>query len=292
MYWCDECSLGRLAGEFVPDEVAKFYSGSYYTHITEWDETPPVVSFSSRLLSHIAWRFDWGVDFDPMEVDCVASGSSKIVCDIGCGNGDQLRRFKALGYEVVGVEPDDDARALAREVGPVYRGTAEQLPHDLDGRAFDVVLMSHVLEHCIDPIRSIENVRRLVAPGGRLIIEVPNNAATGFWRFGPVWPWADVPRHINFFTRRSLERLLENGGFKIEATFYTGYVRQYTADWLNTEQRIWLATKSDAPPNFKANAWWLLGRTALGANDTKYDSIRVHARPHDFSGPLLSVSNG
>lgn len=280
MQWCDACRFGRLGGDFDPAGVADFYAVDYYTHASDAPEAGSrPVSMASRLLFHLAWRADFGVDLDPHEVSVARhDGVAPTFCDIGCGNGDQLRRFKALGYDVVGVEPDEAARSVAREVGPVHAGTAEELPAALDGRVFDVVLMSHVLEHSIDPVRALANVRKIVSPQNHVVIEVPNSAALGFWRHGAVWPWTDVPRHINFFTLDSLARLLSEAGFEVERTFYTGYCRQYSTEWLATERQIWSATKQEPAPDFERAAWGLLARTAFAGKDAKYDSVRVHAR--------------
>jgi SAM-dependent methyltransferase len=278
MEWCDPCQFGRLAGQFDATSVAEFYAVAYYTHEADAAASASAVPFSTALLHHLAWRADYGIDFVPEEIPRPASELAPSVCDIGCGNGDQLRKFKALGYDVVGVEPDEQARGLAQDVETVYAGTAEEIPAALDGRVFDVVLMSHVLEHCIDPALALANVRKMLGEQSRLVIEVPNNAALGFWRQGAVWPWADIPRHINFFTIQSLERLLQDAGFEIERTFYTGYCRQYSAWWLGAEREIWSATRAESPPDFERAAWGLLAQTAFAGKDAKYDSVRVHAR--------------
>ncbi|WP_084800962.1 class I SAM-dependent methyltransferase [Bradyrhizobium sp. Tv2a-2] len=254
--WCNQCSFGRLAGDFTPEQVSSFYPASYYTHSIAKDESRKP-SPLERLLIHSAFKLDGGKDFDPSELP-----AGKTACDIGCGNGDLLRKLRSAGYSIVGIEPDQRARHIANDVCPTYDGTAEHLP---PVGKFDVVLMSHVLEHCIDPIRALTNAKSILANDGVIVIEVPNNAATGFRWFKDAWPWTDIPRHLSFFTERSLRLLLERTGLQVTDVFYTGYTRQFMPKWR-------------AELNLVRAGWPLLLRTMLAPNSAKYDSIRVHAR--------------
>jgi SAM-dependent methyltransferase len=271
--WCPRCQFGRLDGEFTLNEVSRFYPSNYYTHPTTAKDQSSKSSFAERLLVHLAWRFDNGVAFNPSELHL-----GETVCDVGCGNGSNLRKFKELGLRTFGIDPDPIARAVARDSGEIFDGTAESLPLELRGKAFDTILMSHSLEHCIDPQTAIENAIRLLAPTGTLVVEVPNNEAIGFSWFKATWPWTDIPRHLNFFTIRSISNLVENCGLRITTVFYVGFVRQFLPSWWVTHREI--SQKLDVKPrqNLKLIAWLLLVRTIFAARHRKFDSIRIHAR--------------
>ena len=275
--WCANCEFGRLEGQFTPNLVASFYPPVYYTHGAELHQEVPA-SFLDRLRAHLAWRLDWGVMLRPSEVEPRRS-SHATLCDLGCGSGEQLRLFREAGYRVIGIEPDPRARVIARQSHEVLEGTAENLPANLAEMKFDVVLLSHVLEHCIDPMKVLANARQILEPNGTLLIEVPNNRATGFSRFGAVWPWSDIPRHLNFFTERSLRTALLKSGFGIERVLYVGYSRQFQSEWLRTEEKIWSHVGCGESPNFEWEAWKLLLRTAFASDRKKYNSVRVHAVP-------------
>lgn len=257
LQWCEQCDFGRLAGDFTPEIVSTFYSADYYTHQAQANGSAPLSLFD-RALVHAAWRLDHGVDFSPSEI--VRGGTT--VCDIGCGNGNILRLFKQAGYATTGIDPDPLAREAASDIGTILHGTAED--HSVTGK-FDVVVMSHVLEHCIDPIKSIDNAIRLMTRDGTLVIEVPNNAALGFDWFGTRWPWTDIPRHLSFFTNRSLGKLLMDAGLVITQTYFTGFNRQFSPSWRRQIGRV-------------SSGWPLLAALALKKDSPqKYDSIRVHA---------------
>lgn len=271
VHWCGACDYGQVAGDFDAAAVARFYEVSGYYQ--PWDSTPPApITFLERLRVRLAWSFDRGQDLTPAEVDLPSRSEAPALCDIGCGVGRQLRLFREGGYQVTGVETNAAARAAAQGEGAVFDGTAEDLPAEVTRRTFDVVLLSHVLEHCREPARALANIRRILVPeGGTLIVEVPNNQALGLHRFHGAWPWADIPRHLHLFTARSLTRLLEAAGLTVVKTFYTGYTRQFKPEWVAVQSRI------QPGPDYDRLAWKLLAETALAAPARKYDSLRVHA---------------
>lgn len=94
------------------------------------------------------------------------------VLDAGCGGGANLAELARLG-RVTGVEPSDEARsaAEARGVGPVVGGTVEELPF-ADGE-FDLATALDVIEHTDDDVAALRELRRVVRPGGFLVLTVP-----------------------------------------------------------------------------------------------------------------------
>jgi SAM-dependent methyltransferase len=276
--WCDKCKFGRLAGEFTPLAVRDFFDIPYYTHaqIRSGSEgtSSDKGSLWAHLRCHLAWRVDNGSDF---QVGELGESSGRTVCDIGCGNGRVLEALKNGGFHVTGIEPDQRARSSALKVLQVFDGTAEQLPPQIRGTRFDIVLLLHVLDACIDLHAAMKNICSILRPAGSVIIEVPNFAAKGFAKFGPVWPWSDIPRHINFFTERSLTALLQSYGFEISRTRYVGFFRQFTPGWIETQNLVWDAVGTGSRPNFDLAAWCLLAETAFARPSRKYDSVRVLA---------------
>jgi len=121
----------------------------------------------------------------------------------------------------------------------IFDGTAEDLPLGLVSKKFGIVLMSHVLEHCIDPAKAITNAKQLISKDGTLVVEVPNNSAFSFSKFQVAWPRADIPRHLNFFTECSLPALFKQKGLKPFNTKYVGYTRQFSPAWISQQLNIW-----------------------------------------------------
>jgi SAM-dependent methyltransferase len=139
--------------------------------------------------------------------------------DIGCGSGLLLREMSRLGWEVWGIEPDEAvARSVVRRLGlsseRIFLGGAEfaQFPAE----SFDLVTMSHVLEHLHDPQLVLRNVHRWLRPHGKLRILVPNVGSLESGMFGRFWFGLEVPRHLYHFDPATLYRLLGECGFAIE----------------------------------------------------------------------------
>ena len=273
--WCTPCGYGRVQGEFDSAAVSQFYTSNYLPHAEEV-ACGRASRWLDRLRVSLAWRLDRGASLEPGEIARTLSltGSHPSLCDLGCGAGQFMKMFALAGYDVMGIEPDPQARQTASQFGPVLAGTAEALPDEVRGQQFSVVLLAHVLEHCMDPVAALSNVKQLLAPGGTAVIEVPNHASAGFRIHGPGWFLSDAPRHLHFFTRNSLDRTLEAAGLKVVRRIYRGYTRQMGPNWLGAERLIRERAGLPDPP---CGPWELLARTVLASVDSKYDSIRVHA---------------
>jgi SAM-dependent methyltransferase len=146
--------------------------------------------------------------------------------DVGCGSGGSLAVAQALGWRVAGIEMDAAAAALARRftdelhVGDIL--TARFAP----GR-FDVVTAFHVLEHVPDPIAVARRMLEWLAPGGLLIVEVPNAGGLGASVFGGAWAGLELPRHLSHFTPETLEAVIEKAGGRVVWTWHQAKPRTY-----------------------------------------------------------------
>ena len=259
IYWCRECDYGMTEHRPSKEEVAGFYVlDEYYTHNNNSNQgNKKDLSFLDRLRIHLSYRLDGGEDLNPHEVTPLLNASKPKICEIGCGNGNNLTKFKAEGYAVYGVEPDSAAREVAQEITPnIFAGTAEELPETIKQEKYDIVLMSHVLEHCLDINTVMSNVKEILKDGGVYIVEIPNCNSIGFKTYRGAWPWSDIPRHLNFFTRSSLDKILKKHGFEVEMVKYSGFCRQFSNHWLSNEREIWTAfsqhgMEKPKKPNFQ-----------------------------------------
>lgn len=283
---CDACGYGFLWPRPTPEECRNFYDmQDYYTHRPSRDEEPHP-SLPARIRKHLAWRLDHS---QRMSVDYFRPrlpNAATRVCDIGCGNGDLAAQLRDLGHEVTGVEIDPAARHVAESRGLcVFAGTAEQMPAELFDEPFDVVIMSHVLEHCIDPRAALRNARRVMHDRGLLFCEVPNNACLAARCLGLAWAYLDVPRHLNFFTPQSLAAMARQCGFDVRAVEYTGCNRQFFDERLRSEQHLHdifrrAGANGQLPSRPSAfSAWMMLARLALADEPQRYDSVRIIASP-------------
>ena len=134
------------------------------------------------------------------------------ILDVGCGTGANLLMLSEYG-EAEGVDISEDALAFCRERGldKVRLGAGEQLPYD-DG-TFDLVTAFDVVEHMDDDLAGLREMRRVLRPGGRVLLFVPT--------FMFLWGLQDdVSNHRRRYRLPQLRRVLEQAGFEIERTSY------------------------------------------------------------------------
>lgn len=145
--------------------------------------------------------------------------ATRRVLDIGCGDGVFLEAVQAAGWEAVGLEMNPQAADSARAQGlQVETGTIETMT--FADESFSAVRLWHVLEHLLDPTAGLRRVRRLLIPGGELILGLPNAASLCARIFGPRWTAWELPRHFYHFTPQTIRRLLEQEGFEAVRVTY------------------------------------------------------------------------
>ena len=116
------------------------------------------------------------------------------------------------GWQVEGLDVDVQAVAnavsknLTAHVGDIF---SKRYPEN----SFDAIVSSHVLEHLPQPKEVLAECRRILKPGGRLIIATPNARALGYRIFGKSWLALDPPRHLHIFSPWAIKKLMKEVGF-------------------------------------------------------------------------------
>jgi 2-polyprenyl-3-methyl-5-hydroxy-6-metoxy-1,4-benzoquinol methylase len=143
--------------------------------------------------------------------------------DVGCGEGALGAALKHAGATyVAGIELDERAAAVARErLDALVVGAVLDVPLPFDEAAFHLLVFADVLEHLPDPDAVLERCLPLLAPGGTVVISVPNMR---FWLvllrlIADRWEYADSGvrdrTHLRVFTRRSLEQMIARHGLEV-----------------------------------------------------------------------------
>lgn len=276
--WDGSRAFGQLWPRPTGTEVATFYEvDEYYTHQSTSDRKESSASVLQRVQTKLSWLRDYGIEPDKNWWAKTLGDKTLRILEVGCGNGSNLSMFISLGHQVVGVEPDPSALEVARSLGhQVFQGTAENLPAEVLNDRFDAVVFMHVLEHCIDPSMAVANAVKLLKPGGQLVAEVPNNDCQGVKRFGELWYWLDVPRHLNFFTESSLRSLAVTSGLTVDGSCFSGYCRQFGESWKKAQVEIAKKFGAEGDKRIESKSYWFyLLETAWSSDNRKYDSVRV-----------------
>jgi methionine biosynthesis protein MetW len=144
--------------------------------------------------------------------------SPATMLDVGCGDGELLESLRERGWAVRGVDFDPDAVAAARSQG-LDVDLGDLRAQCYPDAAFDAVTMSHSLEHVPEPRAILEEVRRILKPGGRIVIVTPNARSWLHRRYGSDWKPLEPPRHLQIFAMTPLTSLVREVGFvDVEST--------------------------------------------------------------------------
>ncbi len=177
--------------------------------------------------AHDASRYTRLIDLDDptsshsMAVLATPAGSD--VLDVGCGEGHVAAALVERGCQVWGIEIDPEAAVAAQSsCEAVVVGDVAGVSHEsLDGRTFDVILLLDVLEHVVDPLGALRHVTAWLAPGGKVIVSIPNvaHAAVRLALLQGRFEYSETglldETHLRFFDRRSLGALIRDAGLNI-----------------------------------------------------------------------------
>lgn len=213
----------------APEHIGELYA-NYYTHTAAtpsasiWQRAqalalarhlgypnPGPVGFAAQLVSRLPSVAD-AAEMDVMRVPAAKSGR---LLDVGCGGGAFLQRMRDAGWRVTGTEPDPNAAARLRDrLGfPVFSSVEEV---ESRPERFDLITLSHVIEHVSDPLAILRQLAALLTPNGQLLITTPNVKGLGARLFGPAWRGLEPPRHFNVFSPQSLAEAVRSAGLRVD----------------------------------------------------------------------------
>ncbi len=227
---CEHCGTGRFDPLPSAAEIAAFYPPHYYGDLGRKFARPIELVLRLVTARHAAFL-----------VEGLPPGAR--VLDVGCGRGMLLAGLGRRGYEAHGFEVNA-AAALGVAAGTQVRIAPSLEEAGYPDAYFDGVVIWHVLEHVREPRRTLEAVRRIVKPGARVLVAVPNFSSLQARWAGPTWFHLDPPRHLYHFPLEALRRLLDGTGFAVHSEHHFS-LRQNPFGWIQS----WQNRRTDLPRN-------------------------------------------
>jgi SAM-dependent methyltransferase len=254
---CAGCGCLQLAEP--PSDLSSYYPDDYYAYVPGRGKSwrglrnrlkrrrararlyggDPLGSLLLRLLGttpHLEWMAWLGLGFDAS------------ILDVGCGAGEMLRELRRDGFrDLEGIDPFIEADL---DLG----GGVRVERHGLDEHVgtHDLVMLNHSLEHMPGQPAVFAHLRRVVRPGGWLLVRIPVVDCFAWREYGVDWVQLDAPRHLYLHTRRSLDILASAVGFVRRRVLYdsTGFQfwgsEQYRRDVPLRDSRS-VASRADSP---------------------------------------------
>ncbi|MEO8718032.1 MAG: class I SAM-dependent methyltransferase [Burkholderiales bacterium] len=191
---CTACGFATL--ENIPDDLGRYYASGYHL-------IPQTEAAISAGVEHERYKIDLVRSFVP----------SGRLLEIGPSWGAFCMLAKDAGYEVEAIEMDRQCcEFIERRVGVRVHHRPDEAEALADAARPDVIAAWHVLEHLRDPWRLVRVAAERLAPGGVLVLALPNPHALQYRLLGRYWAHIDAPRHLHLIPPAVLCRRVEEAG--------------------------------------------------------------------------------
>lgn len=210
IFWvwkCENCSA-----KFTQDVAGEEGIGRYYqsdNYVSHSDTKKGLINS----LYHNVRSFTLGIKRKLIIKETSKTNGSLL--DVGCGTGAFINAMKIAGWSVTGLEPDSTAAQKAESLYGIKPKSPTAL-FDFSGELFDAITMWHVLEHVHRLDDYILQFKKILKPGGVLVIAVPNHTSYDAAFYKENWAAYDVPRHLYHFSPQSMACLMERHQLKIK----------------------------------------------------------------------------
>jgi 2-polyprenyl-3-methyl-5-hydroxy-6-metoxy-1,4-benzoquinol methylase len=268
---CSVCDWIRQNPRPNDADIKKYYPDDYASYAKAIEDER---GFWNR------WDRRYGVVKQCKSIERVVP-SGKLF-EVGCGMGIFLNEMRRRGWSVIGIEPNRYAAEYARSRFDldIFQGTLEE--YDLTPESFDVICAWNVVEHLPTPAQDLHRMQRALRKGGLLVMSVPNLGSLDLRWFGESWMGWDLPRHLYFFSLKSLGKSLERNGMQIidrravDSTYFhfllsaQSYLRDHAKVNRSAVDSLIRVAKQFPARVMTAPVFWLLDRLQLSPILTYY----------------------
>ena len=201
---CNNCSLVFLNP--LPDDsiLVNLYPEDFYAY----QDLMPKKSLLKKVLRNVLLV---GMDTKDPKFD----NPGKIL-DIGCGSGQFLSKMKDKGWDCYGVEVSSDASEIGNKSADLNIFTGSLVDASFPSNHFEYIRSNHSFEHVYNPNETMSEIYRILKPGGKLFIGVPNIESLNAQIFGEYWWYLGAPVHTFNYSARTLTKMIEKHGLTVE----------------------------------------------------------------------------
>lgn len=252
---CQSC--GSLTIDAPPKNLDKYYPSNYYSYkkpknssklkgLLQKIKEQHVLNKKTFLGCFLNLIYQENSNLKAIGL-CLKNNKNPKILDIGSGAGHLLKKLERHGLtKLYGIDP---YLKKDMKIGNIKLTKANIVDCVKDNKKYDIVLLSHVLEHLENPSEEIENIKNLIKENGKIIIRIPLSSSKAFEIFGKNWFQIDAPRHLFVPTFKGVLALAKRQHLKTNHFFfdsnYTQFVvsKKYSKDIpLNKQSKpkIWI----------------------------------------------------
>jgi SAM-dependent methyltransferase len=246
-FQCASCQCLQI--ETVPSNIAEHYPPSYYSFSPSGPKGEPAWRRGLKSAA-LRYRFDGQgalgrlaaslFELPPEIASWLAASAVRPdsrLLDVGSGQGVLLRQLAGWGFtSLTGADPFISADLSYPDGVRVLRRRLSELSGE-----FDCIMMHHSFEHMDRPQEVLTEARRLLAPGGKVLVRIPLCSSAAYREYGVDWVQLDAPRHFFLHSHKSMSLLAESCGFSVESVFYDSTAFQF---WGSEQYRRGIALRA------------------------------------------------
>lgn len=209
VFECARCGVESTLPAPGVDELKALYE-KHYNFEQDANSGSRYKSIRQLLYSSFVYKIWMALDGD---ISFHSRKGSGRLLDVGCNEGRGLEIMRANGYTCYGLELNSVAAEVARTKG--FQIESEMIENHQPGEPYDVVVLSNVIEHSTDPGGMLDDIHRVLNPGGEVWLSVPNSRSIFRSIFRKRWINWHPPFHLFHFSPHTLSRMLVDHGFRI-----------------------------------------------------------------------------
>lgn len=205
---CLNCDLVYQNPRINIQGIKEFYDSEYIAHRKkkDWGMLTPLYEYT--MSKHDREK-------DKIVGKYVSLNAQTEILDVGCAVGTFLLHLrKKYDCKISGVDFKEDLSYPDFDKINFYQGLFYE--QAIPEQKFDLVTMWHFFEHDYDPNKSLEMAKKVLKPGGKLIIEVPRLDSLTFKMYKNKWPGVQAPQHTALYDKKSFLNILEKNGLIID----------------------------------------------------------------------------
>jgi SAM-dependent methyltransferase len=224
---CGKCRCVQLID--IPNDMSTYYPENYYSFAAGGGLEAAIedrwAAYAHGKFNLIGWLVSLvlGPHGTMAAIRRARIPPNARVLDVGCGAGALISSMKRLGYRnVSGIDPYIKCDAHGSGGVVVLKRSLKEMTGE-----FDLIMLHHSFEHIADQAGALKDIRRLLGPGGRVLIRIPMADSFAWKHYGVNWIHLDAPRHLFLHSPASLRLLAEKCGLRVAELTYEGNAAQF-----------------------------------------------------------------